>query len=161
MQQGWMVRAVAASEWFGSFFLAQYPFAQLIKQGELRMGTINKVILIGRLGRDPEERTTAGGTRVSNFRLATDTYHGNNGEKTTEWHRIVAFGKSAELCNQYLRKGQLVCIEGSLQTRCWEKSPSEKHYFTDVIAARVTFLGSKGGNSPALAQAEEESEEPF
>lgn len=126
------------------------------------MGTINKVILIGRLGKDPEERTTAGGTRVSNFSLATDTYHSNNGEKSTEWHRIVAFGKAAELCNQYLRKGQLVCIEGSLQTRCWEKSPGEKHYFTDVVASRVTFLGSKGGNALAAPpQAEEEGAETF
>jgi single-strand DNA-binding protein len=121
------------------------------------MGTINKVILIGRLGRDPEERMTAGGTRVSNFSLATDNFRGNNGEKTTEWHRVVAFGKAAELCNQYLRKGQLVCIEGSLQTRCWEKSPSEKHYFTDVVAARVTFLGSKGDG--ALAPPEQAGEE--
>ena len=121
------------------------------------MGTINKVLLIGRLGKDPEERTTAGGTRVSNFSLATDTYHGNNGEKSTEWHRIVAFGKAAELCNQYLRKGQLVCIEGSLQTRCWEKSPGEKHYLTDVVASRVTFLGSKGGNAlGSQPQVEEE-----
>jgi single-strand DNA-binding protein len=125
------------------------------------MGTINKVMLIGRLGKDPEERTTAGGTRVSNFSLATDTYHGNNGEKTTEWHRIVAFGKAAELCNQYLKKGQLVCIEGSLQTRSWEKSPGEKHYFTEVIAARVTFLGSKAGNSAMHASSEEVNEMPL
>jgi single-strand DNA-binding protein len=126
------------------------------------MGTINKVILIGRLGRDPEERMTAGGTRVSNFSLATNTYHSNNGENSTEWHRIVAFGKAAELCNQYLRKGELVCIEGSLQTRCWEKSPSEKHYFTDVVASRVTFLGSKAGNTVAAQpQAEEEGPDSF
>ena len=126
------------------------------------MGTINKVILIGRLGRDPEERMTAGGTRVSNFSLATDAYHGNNGEKTTEWHRVVAFGKSAELCNQHLRKGELVCIEGSLQTRCWEKSPGEKHYFTDVVAHRVTFLGSKGSGFPAQdAQEDATGPEPF
>lgn len=107
------------------------------------MGTINKVLLIGRLGKDPEERTTTGGTRVSSFRLATDTFHGNNAEKTTEWHRIVVFGKVAELCNQYLKKGRLVCVEGSLQTRCWEKTPGEKHYFTEIIASRVTFLGSR------------------
>jgi single-strand DNA-binding protein len=107
------------------------------------MGTINKVLLIGRLGKDPEERTTTGGTRVSNFRLATDTFHGNNSEKTTEWHRIVVFGKVAELCIQYLKKGRLVCVEGSLQTRCWEKSPGEKHYFTEIVASRVTFLDSR------------------
>ena len=125
------------------------------------MGTINRVLLIGRLGRDPEERTTAGGTRVSNFSLATDAYHSNNGEKTTEWHRIVVFGKVAELCNQYLKKGRLVCVEGSLQTRCWEKPPGEKHYFTDIIASRVTFLGSKEGNFPSQATSEEANEEPF
>jgi single-strand DNA-binding protein len=125
------------------------------------MGTINKVMLIGRLGKNPEERTTAGGTRVSNFSLATDTYHGNNGEKTTEWHRIVAFGKAAEVCNQYLKKGQLVCIEGSLQTRSWEKSPGEKHYFTEVIASRVTFLGSKAVNTAMPVSSEEINEMPF
>ena len=108
------------------------------------MGTMNKVILIGRLGKDPEERTTTGGTRVSSFNLATDAYHGGNAEKTTDWHRIIVFGKIAEQCNQYLKKGRLVCVEGSLQTRSWEKTPGEKRYFTDVVAARVTFLDSKG-----------------
>ena len=125
------------------------------------MGSMNKVILIGRLGKDPEVRTTAGGTRVSNFNLATDKYHNGNGEKTTEWHRIVAFGKAAEQCNQYLKKGRLVCIEGSLQTRSWEKAPGEKHYFTEVVAARVAFLDSKGGNPSDSPAAEEESDPPF
>jgi single-strand DNA-binding protein len=125
------------------------------------MGTINKVLLIGRLGRDPEERTTAGGTRVSNFSLATDTYHSDNGEKTTEWHQVVVFGKVAEQCNQHLRKGRLVCIEGSLQTRCREKPSGEKQYFTDIVASRVTFLDAKGGNASTPGAAEEESEEPF
>jgi single-strand DNA-binding protein len=113
------------------------------------MGSVNKVILIGRLGKDPEDRVTAGGTRVSNFSLATDQFRPGNGaaQKTTEWHRIVAFGKAAEQCNQYLRKGRLVCVEGSLQTRSWEKPPGEKHYTTEVIAARVTFLDSKGKGS--------------
>jgi single-strand DNA-binding protein len=130
-------------------------------QGDWRMGTINRVLLIGRLGKDPEERTTAGGTRVSSFSLATDQFHGTNAEKTTEWHRVAAFGKSAELCNQYLKKGQLVCIEGSLQTRSWEKSPGEKRYFTEVVAHRVTFLGSKAGNSETQISSEEECATPF
>jgi single-strand DNA-binding protein len=125
------------------------------------MGTINKVLLIGRLGKDPEERTTAGGTRVSSFSLATDTYHGNNGEKTTEWHRVVAFGKAAELCIQYLKKGHLVCIEGSLQTRSWEKSPGDKHYFTEVVAARVTFLGSRSGSTVIHTSSEDANGIPF
>jgi single-strand DNA-binding protein len=121
------------------------------------MGTINKVLLIGRLGKDPEERTSAGGTRVSQFTLATDTYHSNNAEKTTEWHRIVSFGKTAELCSQYLKKGQLVCVEGALKTRIWEKNPGEKHYMTEIIASRITFLGTKNSNG----MASESTEMPF
>lgn len=125
------------------------------------MGTLNKILLIGRLGKDPEERSTAGGTRVSKFSLATDTRHSGNGDKTTEWHRIVAYGKAAEVCNQHLRKGRLVCVEGSLQTRCWEKSPGEKHYFTDIVASRVTFLDSKAGASPAPSATDGGSGDPF
>lgn len=125
------------------------------------MGTLNKILLIGRLGKDPEERTTTSGKRVSNFSLATDNFYSGNGEKTTEWHRIVAFGKTAESCNQYLKKGRLVCIEGSLQTRCWEKAPGEKHYFTDVIAARVTFLDSRGSSASAPHAADSETEGTF
>jgi single-strand DNA-binding protein len=124
-------------------FFAQFFPNQFNMQGELIMGTINKVILIGRLGRDPEERVTSAGSRVANFTMATDTFHSNGADKTTEWHKVVAFGKIAELCNQYLHKGNLVCIEGSLQTRTWEKPPGEKHYMTEVIANRITFLGSK------------------
>jgi single-strand DNA-binding protein len=126
----------------------------------MNMGTLNKVMLIGRLGKDPEERSTAGGTCVSKFSLATDNYYSANGEKTTEWHRIVAYGKAAETCNQHLRKGRLVCVEGSLQTRSWEKSPGEKHYFTDIVASRVTFLDPKVGNSPNQA-VEAENSDPF
>jgi single-strand DNA-binding protein len=110
------------------------------------MGSLNKVILIGRLGRDPEDRVTAGGTRVSNFSLATDQFRPGNGgaQSTTEWHRVVAYGKNAEQCNQYLHKGRLVCVEGSLHTHSWEKPPGEKHYMTEVVAARVAFLDSMG-----------------
>jgi len=120
------------------------------------MGTMNKVILIGRLGRDPEERMTAGGTRVSSFSVATDHYRGGNGadERTTEWHRVVTYGKTAELCNQYLRKGRLVCIEGSLQTRSWERPAGEKHFMTEVIAGRVHFLDSKAKEPAAEAESE-------
>lgn len=125
------------------------------------MGTINKVILVGRLGRDPEERTTAGGTRVSSFSVATDSYRGANSEKATEWHRVVVFGKVAEQCNQYLRKGRLVCIEGSLQTRSWENPPGEKHYMTEVVAARVQFLDSKGAGNDPPPRPVGENEIPF
>jgi len=106
------------------------------------MGTVNKVLLIGRLGKDPEERSTQGGTRVSQFNIATDEYHGD-GEKTTEWHRVVVYGKTAELCNQYLQKGRLVCVDGSLRTRNWEKTPGEKRWITEVVASRITFLGAR------------------
>lgn len=130
------------------------------------MGTLNKVMLIGRLGRDPEERTTSGGTRVSSFSLATDTYRGVNTEKTTEWHRVVAFGKTAEMCNRYLHKGRLVCVEGQLQTRTWEKSPGDRKIFTDIVASRVTFLDSGGlsenrTNSDSEVLNHEEEAVPF
>jgi len=130
------------------------------------MGTLNKVMLIGRLGRDPEERTTADGTCVSSFSLATDTYRGANAEKTTEWHRVVVFGKIAEQCNRYLHKGRLVCVEGQLQTRAWEKSPGDKKFFTDVVASRVTFLDSKSisenqQNAESQAVHKEEAAIPF
>jgi single-strand DNA-binding protein len=110
------------------------------------MSGLNRVILIGRLGRDPEEKKTGGGTTVSNFSIATDHFRGSNGgkEKITEWHRIVAYGKIAEQCNSYLRKGRLACVEGALQTRSWEKPQGEKHFITEVVASRVTFLDSHG-----------------
>jgi single-strand DNA-binding protein len=128
------------------------------------MGTVNKVLLVGRLGNNPEERKTSKGTCVSAFSLATDIIHGTDSEKTTEWHRVVVFGKSASLCNNYLKKGRLVCIEGSIQTRCREKSTGEKQYFTDIVASRVTFLGTRQNGSYASsssAEASESNEIPF
>jgi single-strand DNA-binding protein len=122
------------------------------------MSSLNKVMLIGRLGRDPEERTTANGRQVSSFSLATDTYRGANTEKVTEWHRIVVFGKIAEQCNRYLHKGRLVCVEGQLQTRTWEKTPGDKKYFTEVVASRVTFLDS--GSQSENHRSPQETEEP-
>jgi single-strand DNA-binding protein len=127
-------------------------------------GGINKVFLVGRLGKDPEHRATAGGTPVSTFSLATDRFRKQNGnlEKDTEWHRVVAYGKSAELCNHYLHKGNLVGVEGSLETRSWENPPGQKHYITEIVAARVAFLDTKGngGASPAIT-ASEVADEPF
>ncbi len=122
------------------------------------MGGVNRVILVGRLGRDPDDRMTTGGTKVSNFSMATDRFHNGDGgvQKTTDWHRIVAFGKTAEQCCQYLKKGRLICVEGSLQTRSWEKPPGEKHYMTEVVASRVHFLDSKPGQPDTHAAAEED-----
>jgi len=130
------------------------------------MGTLNKVMLIGRLGRDPEVRTTSTGKTVSSFSLATETYRGTNKEKSTEWHQIVAFGKNAEQCNRYLNKGRMVCIEGALQTTAWEKSPGDKKYFTNVVASRVMFLDSSRisenqQTSESAAVGQEEHAVPF
>jgi single-strand DNA-binding protein len=127
------------------------------------MGGVNRVILIGRLGRDPEPRMTAGGTKVSSFSLATDRVRSGNGglEKTTEWHRVVAYGKVAEQCNQYLRKGRLVCIEGSLETHTWEKPPGDRRYATEVVASRVSFLDSKGAGAQEVTEAQEQEVDAF
>ncbi|NWG13300.1 MAG: single-stranded DNA-binding protein [Acidobacteria bacterium] len=113
---------------------------------------MNKVILIGRLGRDPEDRVLPNGTPVANFSLATNHFRTTNGtrQQYTDWHRIVTFGRTAEQCRQYLRKGRLVCVEGSLRTRTWEKPPGERHYTTEVLAARVAFLDRQG--EPAAEQ---------
>ncbi len=90
---------------------------------------------------------TSNGKSVANLSLATNYFRAGDGapEKITEWHRIVAFDKTADQCKQYLRKGRLVCVEGSLRTRSWEKPPGERHYTTEVVAARVDFLDSQGG----------------
>ena len=110
------------------------------------MASVNKVILIGNLGRDPEMRYTQSGQAVTNFTLATteswtDKNSGQKQEKT-EWHRIVAWGKTGELCAQYLAKGRSVYIEGRLQTREWEDKEGIKRSTTEITANTVQFLGS-------------------
>jgi single-strand DNA-binding protein len=113
------------------------------------VASLNKVFLIGNLGRDPEVRFTEGGQAVANFSIATtDTWNDKAGQKQerTEWHRIVAWGKTAELCGEYLKKGRQVHVEGRLQTREWEKD-GQKQKTTEVIASHVTFLGGKGGET--------------
>jgi len=116
------------------------------------MSGVNKVIIVGRLGKDPEVKHFQDGSAVANFSVATsqewkDKTTGEKKEKT-EWHRIVAFRKLAELCGQYLAKGRQVYVEGRLQTRQYEKD-SQTHYVTEVVANEVQFLGSKdGGNRP-------------
>lgn len=110
-------------------------------------GSLNKVMLIGRLGADPELRTTPNGNQVVNFNLATDeSYKDKNGQRVerTEWHRIVVWDKLAEICKQYLSKGRLVYIEGRLTTRSWEdKETGKKHYMTEVVATDMQMLESK------------------
>ena len=110
-------------------------------------GTVNKVILIGRLGADPELKYMPSGDPVANFNLATDESYrdkdGNTQEKT-EWHRIVAFRKLAETCGEYLKKGKLVYIEGRIQSRSWEDKNGVKRFTTEIIANTMQMLGKKG-----------------
>ncbi|MBT5832791.1 MAG: single-stranded DNA-binding protein, partial [Candidatus Latescibacteria bacterium] len=98
-------------------------------------GGVNKVIILGNVGADPELRYTPGGAGVTNFNIATnESWTDNNSERQerTEWHRIVVWGRLAEICNQYLRKGSKVYIEGRLQTRSWEGQDGQKRYTTEV-----------------------------
>lgn len=111
------------------------------------MASLNKVFLIGNLGADPEVRYTASGGAVANFRIATtDVWNDKQGERQerTEWHRIVAWGKTAELCGEYLKKGRSVHIEGRIQTREWEDKDHNRRFTTEIVADRVTFLGGRG-----------------
>ena len=114
------------------------------------MASVNKVILIGNLGRDPELRYTQSGQAVANFTLATtERFSNREGERQerTEWHRIVAWGRTAELCAQYLAKGRSVYIEGRLQTREWEDKEGQKRRTTEITAQTVQFLGGRGGGA--------------
>lgn len=119
--------------------------------------SVNKAILVGRLGRDPETRFTASGQAVANFTLATDeTYKDRSGErqKRTEWHRIVVWGKLAEISQQYLKKGMLVYIEGRIQTRQWEdKRDGQKRTSTEIVANVMRMLTPKG-EAPAPPESE-------
>jgi len=111
------------------------------------MASVNKVILIGNLGRDPELRYTKSGQAVANFSLATsDSFTNREGtrEERTEWHRIVAWAKTAELCAKWLHKGRTVYIEGQLRTRDWEDKDGNKRQTTEVHAQTVQFLGAPG-----------------
>lgn len=112
------------------------------------MSGVNKVILLGRLGADPEVRYTSGGTAVAKFNLATsETYKDKDGSKQekTEWHRVVAFGKLGEICGEYLSKGKQVYVEGRLQTRSWEDKDGNKKYTTEVNVNNMVMLGSGEG----------------
>lgn len=111
------------------------------------MASVNKVILIGNLGNDPEVKFTPSGTAVTNFSLATNEVWNNkegNREERTEWHRIVCWARTAELCGEYLSKGRPVYLEGRLQTREWEDKEGKKRYTTEIVAQTVKFLGGRG-----------------
>jgi len=113
------------------------------------MASVNKVILIGNLGADPEVRFTQGGLCVATLNIATNEKWTNKSsgqpEERTEWHRVVVWGKQAENCREYLSKGRPVYIEGKLQTRKWEDKQGQARYTTEIVAQTVQFLGSGSG----------------
>ncbi len=116
--------------------------------------SVNKVILVGRLGRDPETRYTGAGQAVANFSLATDeSYKDKNGErqKRTEWHKIVVWGKQAEIAQQYLKKGSLIFIEGRIQSREWQDKEGQKRTSFEIVANNFRMLGGRAEGAAAGA----------
>ena len=125
------------------------------------MASVNKVILIGNLGRDPEIRTTPQGTSLARFSVATSTtWKDASGAKQerTEWHDVVAWEKLAQICGEYLHKGKMVYVEGSLQTRSWEDQNGQKRYKTEIKASNVVMLSPPRDRSESARPAKEESE---
>ena len=123
------------------------------------MASVNKVILIGNLGRDPEVRYMPSGDAVANITIATtETWKDKGGEKQeqTEWHRVAMFGKTAEIAGEYLKKGSQVYIEGKLQTRKWTDKEGQERYTTEIRADRMQMLGSRSGCSERMPPSEEE-----
>jgi single-strand DNA-binding protein len=119
-------------------------------------GGVNKVILIGRLGTDPEVRYTSSGGAVANFNMATnESWTDKSGQKQerTEWHRIVVWGKLGELCGQYLSKGRQAFVEGRLQTREWTDKEGAKRYTTEIVAQNIQFLGGPSDRAGSQATA--------
>ncbi len=116
------------------------------------MASVNKVILVGNLGRDPEVRYMPSGDAIANLSVATtETWKDKNGEKqeATEWHRVVFFGKQAEICGQYLKKGSQIYVEGSLRTRKWQDKDGQDRYTTEIRGERMQMLGSRAGGGTA------------
>ncbi|MBE0408269.1 MAG: single-stranded DNA-binding protein [Anaerolineales bacterium] len=126
---------------------------------------LNKVMIIGHLGRDPEMRYTPSGRPVTTFNVATNrTWNSSNGERhtETEWFNIVAWGNLAEICKQYLSKGQRIYVEGRLQTRHWEDSDGNKHSSTEIVASEMIMLSDRQNSNHSSEDFEvEEDEFPF
>ena len=124
------------------------------------MASVNKVILIGNLGRDPEVRYMPSGDAVANITIATtETWKDKAGEKQeqTEWHRVAMFGKTAEIAGEYLKKGSQVYIEGKLQTRKWTDKEGQERYTTEIRADRMQMLGSRSGGSERMAPPDDDA----
>ena len=115
------------------------------------MSGVNKVILVGNLGANPEMRFTQAGQAVANLRLATtERWTDKNGQKqeVTEWHRVVVWGKQAEICGQYLTKGRQIYVEGRIRTRQWQDQQGQKRYSTEIVAQTVQMLGPRTDRGP-------------
>ena len=124
------------------------------------MATLNKVMILGNLGRDPEVRYTQDGKAVANFSVATTDAWGQGADRQerTEWHQVVVWGKSAEACGQYLAKGRQVLVEGRLQTRSYEDREGVKRSVTEIVAQQVQFMGGKGANGNGNGAGQEDPE---
>src|SRR6185436_7581239 len=121
------------------------------------MASVNKVIVVGNLGRDPETRYMPDGGAITNVSIATtDSWKDKNGDKQekTEWHRVAFFGKLAEISGEYLKKGSQVYIEGRLQTRKWQDKEGHDRYTTEIVADRMQMLGSRAGGSDSMSRGE-------
>src|SRR4051812_25747605 len=119
------------------------------------MASVNKVILIGNLGKDPEVRYLPSGDAVTNISVATtDQWKDKSGEKQehTEWHRVAFFGKTAEIAGEYLKKGSPVYVEGRIRTRKWQDKEGQDRYSTEIVADRMQLLGARGGGGEAMTR---------
>ena len=123
------------------------------------MAGVNKVIVLGHLGRDPEMRYTQDGKAIANFSLATsESFKDKDGNKQerTEWHRISMFGRIAEIAGEYLRKGSMAYVEGRLQTRKWTDKEGQERYTTEIVGDRLQLVGARGGGGGGAASFDEE-----
>ena len=132
----------------------------------MQKGSVNKVVIVGHIGADPETRFTPSGTAVANFNVATNESRKNSDggyQDHTEWHSCVLFGKRAEFAGEYLKRGQLIYLEGRLQTRSWEDDSGTKKYKTEVIGNEITMLGKKVGTSDSSQNRDDASDDdlPF
>ena len=133
----------------------------------MQKGSVNKIVLVGHLGADPESRFTPSGVAVTTFNMATnESWKNKEGEyeDRTEWHRIVLYGKAAETASKYMKKGQLTYVEGRIRTRSWEDKEGMTRYTTEVLGDRFTMLGRKGENqsaAPVEASGDDDDDLPF
>ena len=133
----------------------------------MQKGSVNKVVLVGHLGADPESRFTPSGVAVTTFNMATnESWKNKEGEyeDRTEWHRIVLYGKAAETARKYMKRGQLTYVEGRIRTRSWEDKEGMTRYTTEVLGDRFTMLGRKGENqsvAPVEASGDDDDDLPF